>query len=104
MCCSLLCRIVVVEELQQQVTQSSTQREEIIRLKQELQLLRRDLALSGTLNYQLQIRSVASLCCVFKKHVCTISGIQFYLCSLLLLILICAVAVCRHQNKNKCSC
>ncbi|XP_035523798.1 coiled-coil domain-containing protein 62 isoform X1 [Morone saxatilis] len=35
------------EELQQQVTQSSTQREEIIRLKQELQLLRRDLALSG---------------------------------------------------------
>ncbi len=41
---------VVVEELQQQVTQSSTQREEIIRLKQELQLLRRDLALSGTLN------------------------------------------------------
>ncbi|KAF1377858.1 hypothetical protein PFLUV_G00205110 [Perca fluviatilis] len=43
----LLCHIVVVEELQQQVTQSSTQREEIIRLKQELQLLRRDLALSG---------------------------------------------------------
>ncbi|XP_030006082.1 coiled-coil domain-containing protein 62 isoform X2 [Sphaeramia orbicularis] len=35
------------EELQQQVTQSSTQREEIIRLKQELQLVRRDLALSG---------------------------------------------------------
>ncbi|XP_034566068.1 coiled-coil domain-containing protein 62 isoform X2 [Notolabrus celidotus] len=35
------------EELQQQVTQSSTQREEMIRLKQELQLLRRDLALSG---------------------------------------------------------
>ncbi|KAI3362428.1 hypothetical protein L3Q82_012732, partial [Scortum barcoo] len=35
------------EELQQQVTQSSTQREEIIRLKQELQLLCRDLALSG---------------------------------------------------------
>lgn len=42
---------VVVEELQQQLTQSSTQREEIIRLKQELQLLRRDLAVSGTLNY-----------------------------------------------------
>ncbi|XP_070706955.1 coiled-coil domain-containing protein 62 isoform X2 [Pempheris klunzingeri] len=37
----------VKEELQQQVTQSSTQREEIIRLKQELQLLRRDLVLSG---------------------------------------------------------
>ncbi|KAM8828232.1 coiled-coil domain-containing protein 62 isoform 2-T2 [Spinachia spinachia] len=35
------------EELQQQVTQSSSQREEIIRLKQELQLLHRDLALSG---------------------------------------------------------
>ncbi|KAK1884345.1 Coiled-coil domain containing protein 62 [Dissostichus eleginoides] len=35
------------EDLQQQVTQSSTQREEIIHLKQELQLLRRDLALSG---------------------------------------------------------
>ncbi|XP_068430551.1 coiled-coil domain-containing protein 62 [Clinocottus analis] len=35
------------EELQQQVSQSSTQREEVIRLKQELQLLRRDLALSG---------------------------------------------------------
>lgn len=48
---SLLCPSVVVEELQQQVTQSSTQREEIIRLKQELQLLRRDLALAGTLNY-----------------------------------------------------
>ncbi|KAM4528134.1 coiled-coil domain-containing protein 62 [Odontesthes bonariensis] len=35
------------EELQQQVTQSSTQREEIIRLKQELQLLRTHLALTG---------------------------------------------------------
>ncbi|XP_008303449.1 coiled-coil domain-containing protein 62 isoform X1 [Stegastes partitus] len=35
------------EELQLQVTQSSTQREEIIRLKQELQLLRRDLVLTG---------------------------------------------------------
>ncbi|KAM3874239.1 coiled-coil domain-containing protein 62 [Diretmus argenteus] len=35
------------EELQQQVTQSSAQREEIIRLKQEKQLLHRDLALSG---------------------------------------------------------
>nr|XP_046230457.1 coiled-coil domain-containing protein 62 isoform X2 [Scatophagus argus] len=35
------------EELKQQLTQSSTQREEIIRLKQELQLLHRDLALSG---------------------------------------------------------
>ncbi|KAI4817073.1 hypothetical protein KUCAC02_009360 [Chaenocephalus aceratus] len=35
------------EDLQQQVTQSSTQREEIIRLKQELQLLRRDVVLSG---------------------------------------------------------
>ncbi|XP_053195484.1 coiled-coil domain-containing protein 62 [Scomber japonicus] len=35
------------EELQQQVTQSSTQREEIIRLKQELQLLRRDIVLSA---------------------------------------------------------
>ncbi|CAL8278202.1 unnamed protein product [Merluccius merluccius] len=35
------------EELQQHVTQSSTQREEIIRLKQEHQILCRDLALSG---------------------------------------------------------
>ncbi|XP_011603053.2 coiled-coil domain-containing protein 62 isoform X1 [Takifugu rubripes] len=35
------------EELQQHLTQSSTQREEIIRLKQELQLLHRDLLLSG---------------------------------------------------------
>ncbi|CAG5867733.1 unnamed protein product [Menidia menidia] len=35
------------EELQQQVAQSSTQREEIIRLKQELQLLRTHLALTG---------------------------------------------------------
>ncbi|XP_026211332.1 coiled-coil domain-containing protein 62 isoform X2 [Anabas testudineus] len=35
------------EELQQQVSHSSTQREEMIRLKQELQLLHRDLALSG---------------------------------------------------------
>ncbi|XP_071755232.2 coiled-coil domain-containing protein 62 [Centroberyx gerrardi] len=35
------------EELQQQVTQSSAQREEIIRLKQEHQLLCRDLVLSG---------------------------------------------------------
>nr|XP_054600710.1 coiled-coil domain-containing protein 62 isoform X4 [Nothobranchius furzeri] len=35
------------EELQQQVTQSSTQREEIIRLKQELQLLHADLVLTA---------------------------------------------------------
>ncbi|KAJ3604835.1 hypothetical protein NHX12_026887 [Muraenolepis orangiensis] len=35
------------EELQQHVTQSSAQREEIIRLKQENQMLCRDLALSG---------------------------------------------------------
>ncbi|CAL8318291.1 unnamed protein product [Lota lota] len=35
------------EELQQHVTQSSAQREEIIRLKQEHQMLCRDLALSG---------------------------------------------------------
>lgn len=39
---------VNVEELQQHLTQSSRQREEIIRLKQELQLLHRDLLLSGT--------------------------------------------------------
>uniref|UniRef100_A0A4W5K8J4 Coiled-coil domain containing 62 n=1 Tax=Hucho hucho TaxID=62062 RepID=A0A4W5K8J4_9TELE len=35
------------EELQQQVTEGSAQREDIIRLKQEGQLLRRELALSG---------------------------------------------------------
>ncbi|XP_047425015.1 coiled-coil domain-containing protein 62 [Mugil cephalus] len=35
------------EELKQQVTQSSTQREEMIRLKQELHLLRTDVALTG---------------------------------------------------------
>lgn len=40
--------VVDVEELQQHLTQSSTQREEIIRLKQELQLLHRDLLWSGT--------------------------------------------------------
>lgn len=39
---------MVVEELQQQVTEGSAQREDIIRLKQEGQLLRRELALSGT--------------------------------------------------------
>ncbi|XP_061589829.1 coiled-coil domain-containing protein 62 [Cololabis saira] len=38
----------VKDELQQQVTQSSSHREEMIRLKQELQLLRRDLVLTGT--------------------------------------------------------
>lgn len=36
-----------VEDLEQQVAQSSAQREEVIRLKQELQLLRRDLVLTG---------------------------------------------------------
>lgn len=45
---SILPSVVVVEELRQHWTQSSTQREEIIRLKQELQLLHRDLLLSGT--------------------------------------------------------
>uniref|UniRef100_A0A3P9ITB2 Coiled-coil domain containing 62 n=1 Tax=Oryzias latipes TaxID=8090 RepID=A0A3P9ITB2_ORYLA len=35
------------DQVQQQAVQSSTQREEIIRLKQELQLLHRDVALSG---------------------------------------------------------
>lgn len=45
---SILPSVVAVEELQQHLTQSSTQREEIIRLKQELQLLHRDLLLSGT--------------------------------------------------------
>ncbi|XP_055369331.1 coiled-coil domain-containing protein 62 isoform X2 [Betta splendens] len=35
------------EQLQQQAAQSSAQREDVIRLKQELQLLRRDLASSG---------------------------------------------------------
>lgn len=43
--------VCFIEELQQQLTQGSTQREEIIRLKQELQLLRRDLVLSGVINY-----------------------------------------------------
>lgn len=41
--------VITTEALQQQVTQSSTQREEIIRLKQEFQLVSRDLALSGML-------------------------------------------------------
>lgn len=45
---STLPSVVDVEELQQQLTQSSTQREEIIRLKQELRLLHRELLLSGT--------------------------------------------------------
>lgn len=49
---SVSCSVWLVEELQQQLTQGSTQREEIIRLKQELQLLRRDLVLSGALNYE----------------------------------------------------
>ncbi|XP_059213460.1 coiled-coil domain-containing protein 62 [Centropristis striata] len=66
------------EELQQQVTQSSTQREEIIRLKQELQLLRRDLALSGEgdswrdelleLARSKQERTMSELCCL--RQVC----------------------------------
>lgn len=45
---SILPSAVDAEELQQHLTQSSTQREEIICLKQELQLLHRDLLLSGT--------------------------------------------------------
>lgn len=44
----LFYHVVDVEELQQHLTQSSRQREEVIRLKQELQLLHRDLLLSGT--------------------------------------------------------
>lgn len=44
---SILPSVVDAEELQQHRRQSSTQREEIIRLKQELQLLHRDLLLSG---------------------------------------------------------
>lgn len=44
----LFYHVVDIEELQQHLAQSSTQREEIIRLKQELQLLQRDLLLSGT--------------------------------------------------------
>lgn len=46
--CCLLLTVCDAEELQQHLGQSSRQREEIIRLKQELQLLHRDLLLSGT--------------------------------------------------------
>ncbi|XP_060934533.1 coiled-coil domain-containing protein 62 [Limanda limanda] len=66
------------EELQQQISQSSTQREEIIRLKQELQLLHRDLALSGEgdnwkdelleLSRSKQERSMSEVCCL--RQVC----------------------------------
>lgn len=43
--------LVVSDQLKQQLTQSSMQREEIIRLKQELQLLRRDLLLAGPIQF-----------------------------------------------------
>lgn len=59
---SLLCRVVIVEELQQQVAQSSSQREEMIRLKQELQLLHRDLVLSGSLRYTLSVLECTDPC------------------------------------------
>lgn len=43
--------LVVSEQLKQQLTQSSMQREEIIRHKQELQLLGRDLLLAGPIHF-----------------------------------------------------
>lgn len=43
---------MVAEQLKQQLTQSSMQREEIIRLKQELQLLHRDLLLAGPIHFK----------------------------------------------------
>lgn len=45
--------LVVVDQLKQQLTQSSVQREEIIRLKQELQLLHRDVLLSGPVRFDI---------------------------------------------------
>lgn len=45
--------LVIVDQLKQQLTQSSMQREEIIRLKQELQLIHRDLLLSGPVRFDI---------------------------------------------------
>lgn len=45
--------LVIVDQLKQQLTQSSMQREEIIRLKQERQLLHRDLLLSGPVRFHI---------------------------------------------------
>lgn len=46
--------LVIVDQLKQQLTQSSMQREEIIRLKQERQLLHRDLLLSGPVHFDIR--------------------------------------------------
>lgn len=66
------------------MTQSSSQREEIIRLKQELQLLHRDLACSGNWDF---IHVYPHLC--FLLFTAVISLPLFNLINILISIILC---------------
>ncbi|XP_029371249.1 coiled-coil domain-containing protein 62 isoform X3 [Echeneis naucrates] len=75
--CSRCSDCLCAEELQQQITQSSSQREEIIRLKQELQILHSNLALAEgdslkdellELTRSKQERTKSELCCLQQVY------------------------------------